>query len=57
MNPREFEKTMNLVKALQFVRDLADEELPHTQIGTGAEVALRHIRRKAVESLAEFASK
>lgn len=40
-----------LRKALGFVRDLAEEELPHANVGTGAEVALRHIARRARESL------
>jgi hypothetical protein len=40
-----------LRKALQFVADLADEELPHAKVGTGAEVALRHISRRANETL------
>src|ERR1700677_1355240 len=33
--------------ALKFVRDIAEEELPHARVGTGAEVALRHINRRA----------
>ena len=55
MNPREFEKVMKLTKALQFIRDLANEELPHAPVGSGAEVALRHIVRKTTETLVEFA--
>jgi hypothetical protein len=41
-----------LVKALKFCHDLADEELEYARVGTGAEVALRHIARRAKESLA-----
>ena len=37
--------------ALYFVRDLAEEELPHARVGTGAKVALRHIARRAREEL------
>jgi hypothetical protein len=40
-----------LVYALKFCRDIAAEELPHAKVGTGAEVALRHIVRKAEEVL------
>lgn len=40
-----------LVQALKFVRDLAAEELPHAKIGTGGEVALRHILRRSQEAL------
>ena len=40
-----------LVAALQFAHDIADEELPNTRVGTGAEVALRHIKRKTGEAL------
>jgi hypothetical protein len=40
-----------LVSALKFIRDIAAEELPHARVGSGAEVALRHIKRKANEAL------
>ena len=40
--------------ALQFVYDLAAEELPHAQVGTGAEVALRHIARRSWETLEQL---
>ena len=40
-----------LRRALQFIRDLASEELPHAKIGTGAEIALRHILRRTNEAL------
>ena len=39
--------------ALKFIQDLAEEELPHAKVGTGAEVALRHIARRARETLAK----
>lgn len=39
-------------KALEFIHDIAEEELPHAKVGTGAEVVLRHIVRKASEALA-----
>ena len=45
------EEEAKLRRALKFIYDLASEELPHTKIGTGAEVALRHILRKANEAL------
>ncbi len=38
-------------EALRFAYDIADEELPHAKVGTGAEVALRHIRRRAADTL------
>jgi hypothetical protein len=40
-----------LVEALRFVRDIATEEPSYAMVGTGAEVALRHIKRKAEEAL------
>jgi hypothetical protein len=40
-----------LTAALRFIRDLAAEELPHTTVGTGAEIALRHIVRRVTETL------
>jgi hypothetical protein len=39
-------------EALSFCRDLAEEELGFQRVGTGAEVALRHIARKARETIA-----
>jgi len=39
--------------ALRFIADLADEEHANSRVGTGAEVALRHIARKAREHLVE----
>src|SRR5712671_6007757 len=33
--------------ALKFIQDLAEEELQYAKVGTGAEVALRHIARRA----------
>jgi hypothetical protein len=42
-----------LREALKFCRDLAGEELAYARVGTGAEVALRHIERKANEALSE----
>lgn len=41
-------------EALTFIKDLAIEELGHAKIGTGAEVALRHIHRKANETLGKI---
>ena len=43
-----------LIAALSFCGELADEELEHVRVGTGAEVALRHIKRKASETLAKL---
>jgi hypothetical protein len=40
-----------LLWALQFAHDIASEELPFAKVGTGAEVALRHIKRKTGEAL------
>ena len=37
--------------ALVFIRDLAAEELPYAKVGTGAEVVLRHILRRAMAAL------
>jgi hypothetical protein len=37
--------------ALTFCRDIASEELAYARVGTGAEVALRHIVRKTDENL------
>lgn len=39
--------------ALKFIQDLAEEELSYAKVGTGAEVALRHIARRARETLAK----
>jgi len=40
-----------MTSALKFVKDMASEELPYAKVGTGAEVALRHIARRADEAL------
>lgn len=40
-----------LVEAVRFCRDIAAEELPHAPVGQGAEVVLRHIKRKCEEAL------
>jgi hypothetical protein len=45
------EHLRTLVGALKLIRDIAAEELPNARVGTGAEVALRHIKRKANEAL------
>jgi hypothetical protein len=37
----------DLLAALKFVADITGEELEHAQVGTGAEVALRHANRRA----------
>ena len=37
--------------ALKFIADLAGEELAYAKVGTGAEVALRHIQRKARDAI------
>jgi hypothetical protein len=37
--------------ALTFARDLAEEELPFATVGQGHEVALRHIARRARDTL------
>lgn len=44
------------LKALEFCRDIAEEELPYTKVGTGAEVALRHIIRKTNEALSRVSA-
>lgn len=41
-----------LIKALQFCRDLASEEYPHQQHNPGIEIVLRHIIKKCDEVLA-----
>lgn len=41
-------------KALKFITDIASEELPFAKVGTGAEVALRHINRRAEEALSNI---
>jgi hypothetical protein len=38
--------------ALTFIESLAAEELAHVRVGTGAEIALRHIQRRAERALA-----
>lgn len=42
-----------LERDLTFCRDLAEEELTFAKVGTGAEVALRHIGRRARAALEE----
>jgi hypothetical protein len=37
--------------ALKFCGDMAEEELPHAKVGTGAEVVLRHIVRRVSETI------
>ncbi len=37
--------------ALKFIQDISDEELEYAKVGTGAEVALRHINRRASAAL------
>ena len=44
-------KIDKLEQAIRFCRDIAAEELPHAPVGSGAEVVLRHIRRKCEEML------
>jgi hypothetical protein len=39
--------------ALDFILSLAEEEYEHCKVGTGAEVALRHIIRKSREAVAK----
>lgn len=45
------EERIRLRKALEFCRDLAEEELSVSRAGTGAEVVMRHIARKCREAL------
>jgi hypothetical protein len=45
------ETTTPETKALQFILNLAREEYPRTTVGTGVEVVLRHIIRRAEEAL------
>lgn len=40
-----------LKEALKFVQELASEEYQYAKAGTGSEVALRHIMRRADEAL------
>lgn len=42
-----------LREALEFCGDLAGEELAYAKVGTGAEVALRHIVRRTSDALAQ----
>jgi hypothetical protein len=42
-----------MAEALDFIASLASEEYEYCQIGTGAEVALRHIIRKARAAIAK----
>lgn len=37
--------------AFRFIADITEEELLYTRGGTGAEVALRHAHRKAMQAL------
>jgi argininosuccinate synthase len=48
---------LRTIEALRFIRDIAAEELVHCPVGTGAEVALRHIYRKATETLQRLEAK
>lgn len=43
--------TDKLQADLRFILDIEQEELSHAKVGTGAEVALRHIHRRALEIL------
>lgn len=43
-------------RGLKFIMDIAEEELPHAKVGTGAEVALRHIHRRALDRLNALAA-
>lgn len=45
------ERVDRLLAALKFCRDIAEEELPYAKVGSGAEVALRHILRKANDNV------
>jgi len=49
---REVARDGPVVDALRVCRDLAEEELQYSKVGTGAEVALRHIARRAREAIA-----
>jgi len=42
-----------MIEALRFIADLTGEELEHAKVGTGAEVALRHANRRALEIIAK----
>jgi len=42
---------LKLRNALNFCGNIAEEELAYATVGTGAEVALRHIARKRHETL------
>lgn len=46
-------EAQELVQALRFIRDIATEEYGYAQVGTGAEVALRHIIRRANDALGD----
>lgn len=52
MTPEVIAELAALRGALEFIQSLAEEELPFAQVGTGHEVALRHIERRAREALA-----
>lgn len=45
------ERDVLIGAALIFMRDIATEELQYVKVGTGAEVALRHIKRRAEEQI------
>lgn len=44
-------KIGQLKAALRFIEAITSEELQYAQVGTGTEVALRHVNRKAKEAL------
>lgn len=52
MSPEAIAELATLRGALEFIQSLAEEELPFAPVGTGQEVALRHIERRAREALA-----
>lgn len=55
MAPVEQLPSDELLRALQFCLDMAEEEYPHQQYrNPGAEVCLRHIMRKCREALAAY---
>ncbi len=49
--PALAEECERLSDALRFIQDISGEELEHAKVGTGAEVALRHINRRAHAAL------
>jgi hypothetical protein len=52
MSPELIGELATLRGALDFIQSLAAEELPYAAVGSGHEVALRHIERRAREALA-----